>query len=69
MSEIEKIKRYVEQTKIPLKCSRAYDMPMTDVKALADMANNDQSGAVIWAFTYGLARGYRAGRKSMEVLA
>lgn len=63
MNEIEKIKRYIERTKI--KETGAYKMNLCEAFELAQQANavNDPTIEIIaLAFQYGKAKGYRAAK-------
>lgn len=58
MSEIEKVQRYIDKHKVPY--NPRYEMPVREVVALAhDLTSLD---AVMLAFTYGRAKGYRAAK-------
>lgn len=59
MNEIEKIKRYIERTRMARPNLR-YDMSMSELRALADM--DGYSEPVVLAFQYGRAKGYRCGK-------
>lgn len=65
MTEIEKIKQYIERTKIDEKTYSLYYMRAREWAALA---NSDLSISVVvaLAFNYGLAKGYRAGIKEAK---
>lgn len=56
MSEIERINRYIERTKVP-RLDR-YELGIVDAKAIKAMG--DMLDAVYAAFLYGRAKGYRA---------
>ena len=60
MNEIEKMKRYIERAKIPVRLSIRYDIRSNEYMALADL--DQRSDAVILAFAYGQAKGYRAAK-------
>lgn len=59
MSEIEKMKRYIERTKSP---EDRWSLSMSDWLALAGMW--PVSDAVALAYNYGKAKGYRAAKKA-----
>lgn len=59
MFEIEKIKRYIERTKI-VDNKDAYVIRMREAKALRSM--EDHGVALFLAFEYGKAKGYRAAK-------
>ncbi len=55
MSEIEKIQRYIERSNVP--CNRRYGASVKETFAMAsEMGRVD---AIILAFDYGCAKGYR----------
>ena len=58
----EKMERYINNTKI--KNADKYDMSYKEIMSLNRM--NDSSGAIIMAFLYGRAKGYRAARKESK---
>ena len=59
MTEIEKIKRYIDRTKIPTYVRDNYDIPVNQWNAMAQQRSFD---AVCLAFEYGMAKGYRAAK-------
>lgn len=63
MGNTERIKAYIAKTKIPDKLSLRYDCYADELQAL--LAENNPFAAVCLAFSYGKAKGYRAGRKSV----
>lgn len=66
MSEIEKIKRYISQTKMSAQVETRYGMDITEAFNLANQAyeNNGLPIEIIsLAFSYGQAKGYRAAKK------
>ena len=67
MTEIEKIKRYIALTK--MKDTRRYSMNMKEVlELLSSIRPDDFSGidAVVTAFKYGQAKGYRAAKAEVR---
>lgn len=57
MSEIEKIRRYIDRTG----AKRAgYDMDFKEAVEMARMAANAPIDTIVMAFNYGRAKGYRA---------
>jgi len=61
MSEIEKIKRYIERAE--LKVSARYDMNMAECKELSRQTNGSSViplDIITLAFDYGRVKGYRA---------
>lgn len=67
MSEIEKMKRYVERTKME-KSDRFY-MDMAEAFALANQARGSVDlliEVIALAFNYGKAKGYRAAKAEVK---
>ena len=64
MSEIEKMKAYSEKTGIPFKVRQRYGLCFGETLALAHYKGPIDS--VCMAFSYGMAKGYRAGVASMK---
>lgn len=63
MSGIEKIKRYIAITSVD---PGRYQMNLDDVFALSHMTANDPTNAIITAFEYGKAKGYRAAKAEVR---
>jgi len=65
MSEIEKMKQYIEQTNIPVSKASAYQMNMQEAFALSHQAytcGDFPIEMISLAFNYGQAKGYRAAK-------
>lgn len=62
MSEIERIKAYSEKTKIPPNIKKRYGLFLNEMFALAQYRGPIDT--VCMAFDYGMAKGYRAGKKA-----
>ena len=60
MNELEKIQRYIDETKIRERDREAYDLLASEWIAIVKKGNI--CDAVALAFDYGRAKGYRAGR-------
>ena len=58
MTEIEKMKKYIERTKANI--SDRYEMDLLEVRALR--REPDETDAIYTAFLYGRAKGYRAAK-------
>lgn len=56
----ERMEAYIRRTSLPPALDRQYSMRWAEVWCLADLAEMDQSKAVILAFLYGRAKGLRA---------
>ena len=68
MTEIEKIKRYIERTKMPE--TKRYSMNIIETLELARSTRGEDSNgieAVVIAFEYGKAKGYRAAKAEVTV--
>ena len=59
MSEIEKMKRYIERTKLNISAASPYQMSTRELFATSTLTVFD---AVNLAFKYGQAKGYRAAK-------
>lgn len=69
MSEIEKMKRYIERTKMKIEKSGPYQMSTNEAFELARLAREggDFPFEVInMAFHYGQAKGYRAAKAEVR---
>lgn len=69
MSEIEKMKRYIERTKMSGPKAARYGMNLTEAFELAKQAYHCGDlplEMISLAFSYGQARGYRAAKAEME---
>lgn len=60
MSEIEKMKRYIERAHIPETVSRRYSIRSKEYLPLADL--DQRCDAIFLAFAYGQAKGSRAAK-------
>ncbi len=60
MSEIEKMKRYIERAKINEQIQDRYGMKLDELRALAKIGIPFNIAAL--AFEYGQAKGYRAAK-------
>lgn len=57
MSEIEKMQRYIEKTKLDIAPESSYQLSLRQAFAVSDMPTLE---AILFAFKYGQAKGYRA---------
>ncbi len=64
MSEIEKMKRYIERTKINEQIQDRYGMKMCEWRALVKVGSPVDVAAL--AFEYGQAKGYRAAKATVK---
>lgn len=60
MSEIEKMKRYIERTK--MKADNSYQLNFLELLDLAHATEETPAEIVCLAFDYGKAKGYRAAK-------
>ena len=69
MSETEKMKRYIERTRMSIKNPLQYAMNLTQDYALAHMVGTGDAlsiEAISMAFNYGKAKGYRAAKAEVR---
>ncbi len=64
MSEIEKIKRYIERTRINVQSPDRYGMKLDELRALAEIGN--LFSVAMLAFEFGQAKGYRAAKATVK---
>lgn len=62
MSEIENMRRYIEQTKVPKDTEDTYCLRLGELREIGIYAKSDPFHALILLFGYGLAKGYRAAK-------
>lgn len=62
MSEIEKIERYIGRTGLSSFIRNRYQMIWHELRAVTILGQGDPCKAVSLAYTYGLAKGYRAAK-------
>lgn len=67
MSEIEKMKRYIERTKVPSDPTDAYGFCLGELREIGDFAQADMFHALCLLFEYGKAKGYRAAKAEGRV--
>lgn len=66
MSEIEKMKRYIERTPISEKTAHNYAIGSTEIGAFFDEIERDRFNAICIAYNYGRAKGYRAAKAKVR---
>lgn len=64
MNEIDRMQKYIDATEI--KNSSRYDISVSNINAIYEMAQGDFFKALCLIFQYGRARGYRAAEKETE---
>ena len=72
MSEIEKIKRYIDKTKLTPEAIGRYYPTWGDIDALYSSATQDANRAIsalVLAFNYGMAKGYRVAKAEQRTSA
>lgn len=62
MTEIEKMQRYIDNTKINRENSSAYTMRLNEMIALARMSDASAIDAICLAFEFGRAKGARCAK-------
>ena len=60
MSELERIRKYIDKTKC---MNDRYDASMPEIMLLAQLCALQPVEGVVLAFNYGRAKGYRNGKK------
>lgn len=66
MSGQEKIHQYIDRARIPRKAADRYCMYVDDLEVLCDIAVKDPVQALLLAFHFGQAKGYRAAKAMTE---
>ena len=66
MDTIEKIKKYIADTKIPQKTISRYSTTINELNDIADIGEQSPCSAAILALSYGMAKGYRAAKAEMK---
>lgn len=66
MTEIERIRKYVKDTKIPDDLSDWYCIDVSELTALYKDSRKDVYASIMLAFEYGKAKGYRAARRRAQ---
>lgn len=66
-NEIEKIKRYIERTRIPSDFDSSYNCSFDELYAISQVGSNWHNGLLL-AFRFGRCKGFRAGvRAGLQV--
>ena len=65
MTEIEKMRKYIERTKIPIANTSGYNMATLEAFALIEDGGTPFESVVL-AFKYGQAKGYRAAKAEVK---
>lgn len=66
LSEIEKINKYINNTRMPAELSDRYRMDPKELLAIVEKCKGNAHAAALLAFTYGKAKGYRAARSEAQ---
>ena len=69
MSEIEKMKKYIERTKLPEDPTDAYCFCLGEMNEIGAFAQSDMFHALCLLFEYGKAKGYRAAKAERRARA
>ncbi len=67
MSELEKIEEYIKRTKIPQKVHTRNGLCFSEISELVRKNNgsaDERFDTIVKAFEYGMAKGYRAGKRA-----
>lgn len=66
MTEIEKMQKYIERTKIPNDPKDNYCFRLGEMEEVRKYAQSDMFGALCFLFEYGKAKGYRAAKAEVR---
>ena len=66
MTEVERIQRYIVNTKIHEKFGTRYSMRLDELFTFSDMLQKDIYRTMGLIFDYGAAKGYRAAMKGVK---
>lgn len=66
MSKIQKINEYINKTHMPGSLSDRYPLGPEDLIAIVRGCQGNAYASALLAFTYGKAKGYRAGRSEAQ---
>ena len=66
MSEIEKMRRYIEQTKLPDDPHDKFCFCLGEMEEVGNFAQTDMFHALCLLFEYGKAKGYRAAKAEVR---
>lgn len=59
---LEEIKQYIRETEMDEKSENEYQIGLSDILALCEVADRDTCGAICYTFLFGRAMGWRAAR-------
>ena len=59
---LKEIKRYIEETEMDEKAEKGYQIGLSNILALCDVADRDTCGAICYTFLFGKAMGWRAAK-------
>ncbi len=62
MSELDKIRRYIEKTELSRKVKDGYCMRLNEMDAFHEAMRRDEFHTLSLVFAFGLAKGYRAAK-------
>lgn len=66
MTEIEKMKRYIERTKMSEKTTHNYAIGSAEIGVFFDEIEKDWFGTICMIYNYGRAKGYRAAKAEVR---
>lgn len=56
------IKQYIKETEMDERAEKGYQIRLSDILALCDVADRDTCGAICYTFLFGKAMGWRAAK-------
>lgn len=56
------IKQYIKETGMDERAEKGYQIGLSDILALCDVADRDTCGAICYTFLFGKAMGWRAAK-------
>lgn len=59
---LKEIKRYIKETEMDEKAEKGYQIGLSDILALCEVAERDTCGAICYTFLFGKAMGWRAAK-------
>lgn len=66
VGSIDEIRAYIERTGIPREYAERYELRLCAIREITRASNGDMAAAIMIAFDYGRAKGWRARGKSVS---
>lgn len=64
MSELERMQKYIERTRLPARATSPYNMTIREMTVLEEIVREKELfRGLLFAFKYGMAKGWRAAMK------